>query len=107
MLGEAPEKAGETRSGTPGMPASDAMRFGATPLSEVLGGDPMLGRWSVRPQAGDILLMAGRRFVHAVRAQPQTSDRIILAVNLYHPDDMWRPPSIETVIYGREAAVEV
>jgi len=88
-----------------GAPASDEMRMDAVPLTDVLAADPMLGRWSIRPAAGDILLMAGRRFVHAVRMQPTTSDRIILAVNLYHPDDLWRPPSIEAVIYGDAQAV--
>jgi hypothetical protein len=54
-------------------------------------------------QPGDLLLMQGRRCRHHVPPMsPGTPARLTVPLNLYHPDDTWRPEAIDSLVYGPE-----
>jgi hypothetical protein len=54
-------------------------------------------------EAGDLLLMQGRRCRHWVPPMsPDTPNRLSVPLNLYHPDDTWRPEGIDDVVYGSD-----
>jgi hypothetical protein len=38
---------------------------------------------------------------------PGTPDRITVPLNLYHPDDVWRPAGIDQIVYGARPARHV
>lgn len=51
--------------------------------------------------AGTLLLMQGRRVLHRVpKLGPDAPLRITAPLNLYHPDDTWRPADIDDVVYA-------
>jgi hypothetical protein len=63
---------------------------------------------SIAHERGDLLLMQGRRCRHHVPAmRPGSPDRITVPLNLYHPDDVWRPPGIDEIVYGARTAQHV
>lgn len=67
-------------------------------LDDAHGASTLIGDTQVDQNAGDLLVMAGRDHVHAVPVH--TRARAVIAFNLYHPDDVWRPEWYDTLVYG-------
>jgi hypothetical protein len=59
----------------------------------------------IEHRPGDLLLMQGRRCRHHVPSMPEGAPaRITVPLNLYHPDDTWRPDGIDDLVYGARSA---
>lgn len=90
-------KGGELVFVPEGKPATEQ---GGQDIVDVIGDAPL---FVLRPHAGQVTCFSGRRYVHKVKFQPDPSDRLMLALNYYFSDDLWRPDGIDNVVYGSAA----
>lgn len=63
------------------------------------------GRWAVEQmRRGDVACFDGRHTRHA--AAVADVDRIVVGINAYVTDDVWRPKEMDATIYGPSAVAE-